>query len=124
MNWFETVKSAVTVKQAAEYYGCKVNRGDMICCPFHDDRHPSMKLNRDYFCCFGCGATGDVIDFVARLFGLSSYEAAKKLAYRCMFFNLRLEMEAYLRYEKAFERIVSGCPAVEWEDDEYDPDEV
>ena len=44
--------------------------------------------------------------------------------YRCMFFNLRLEMEAYLRYEKAFERIVSGCPAVEWEDDEYDPDEV
>ncbi len=81
MNLFETVKSAVTVKQAAEYYGCKVNRGDMICCPFHNDRHPSMKLNRDYFYCFGCGATGDVIDFVARLFGLSSYEAAKKLAY-------------------------------------------
>ena len=53
MNLFETVKSAVTVKQAAEYYGCKVNRGDMICCPFHDDRHPSMKLNRDYFYCFG-----------------------------------------------------------------------
>lgn len=78
MNLFETVKSAVTVKQAAEYYGCKVNRGDMICCHFHDDRHPSMKLNRDYFYCFGCGATGDVIDFVARLFGLSSYEAAKK----------------------------------------------
>ena len=81
MNLFETVKSAVTVKQAAEYYGYKVNRSDMICCPFHDDRHPSMKLNRDYFYCFGCGATGDVIDFVARLFGLSSYEAAKKLAY-------------------------------------------
>ena len=81
MNMFETVKSAVTMKQVAEHYGCKVNRGDMICCPFHDDRHPSMKLNRDYFYCFGCGATGDVIDFVARLFGLSSYEAAKKLAY-------------------------------------------
>ena len=44
--------------------------------------------------------------------------------YRCMFFNLRLELEAYLRYEKAFERIVSGCPAAEWEDDEYDLDEV
>ena len=80
MNLFETVKSAVTVKQAAEYYGCKVNRGDMICCPFHDDRHPSMKLNKRYFYCFGCGATGDVIDLVARLFGLSSFEAAQKLA--------------------------------------------
>ena len=79
MNLFETVKSAVTVKQAAEYYGCKVNRGDMICCPFHDDRHPSMKLNERYFYCFGCGDTGDVIDLVARLFGLSSYEAAQKL---------------------------------------------
>ena len=44
--------------------------------------------------------------------------------YRCMFFNLRLEMEEYLRYEKAFECIVSSCPAAEWEDDEYDPDEV
>ena len=81
MNLFETVKSSVTVKQAAERYGYKDNRSDMICCPFHDDRHPSMKLNRDYFYCFGCGATGDVIDFVARLFGLSSYEAAKKLAH-------------------------------------------
>ena len=80
MNMFETVKSAVTVKQAAEYYGCKVNRGDMICCPFHDDRHPSMKLNRDYFYCFGCGATGDVIDFVSQLRGIGSKEAAILLA--------------------------------------------
>ena len=37
MNLFETVKNSVTVKQAAEHYGYKVNRGDMICCPFHDD---------------------------------------------------------------------------------------
>ena len=81
MNLFELVKASVTVKQAAELYGHEANRGDMICCPFHDDRHPSMKLNKDYFYCFGCGATGDVIDFVARLFGLSSYEAAKKLVY-------------------------------------------
>ena len=81
MNLFELVKASVTVKQAAEYYGRKVKRDDMLRCPFHNDRHPSMKLNADYFYCFGCGATGDVIDFVARLFGLSSYEAAKKLAY-------------------------------------------
>ena len=40
-----------------------------------------MKLNERYFYCFGCGVTGDVIDLVARLFDLSSYEAAQKLAY-------------------------------------------
>ena len=81
MDIFVTVKAAVTVSQAAEHYGLQVNRNGMTCCPFHDDRHPSMKLNERYFYCFGCGATGDVIDLVAKLFDLSSYEAAKKLAH-------------------------------------------
>ena len=80
MNLFESVKAAVTVRQAAEHYGLEVGRSGMTRCPFHDDRHPSLKLNESYFYCFGCGATGDVIDLVARLFGLSSYEAAQKLA--------------------------------------------
>ena len=80
MNLFENVKAVVTVRQAAEHYGLKVGRGNMACCPFHNDHTPSMKLNEDYFYCFGCGAHGDVIDLVARLFNLSSYDAAKKLA--------------------------------------------
>lgn len=81
MNIFKIVKAAVTVRDAAEHYGLKVSRNYMVCCPFHNDRHPSMKLNEDYFYCFGCGAKGDVIDFVARLFDMSSYEAVQKLAY-------------------------------------------
>ena len=80
MNLFESVKAAVTVRQAAEHYGLKVGHGNMACCPFHNDHTPSMKLNEDYFYCFGCGASGDVIDLAARLFGLSGYDAAKKLA--------------------------------------------
>ena len=80
MTMYETIKAAVPVKQAAEHYGLKVNRNGMACCPFHHDRHPSLKLNENYFFCFGCGAKGDVIDLVARLFGLSSYEATQRLA--------------------------------------------
>ena len=80
MDLFTQIKMAVSVKEAAEYYGLEVNRGNMVCCPFHADRTPSMKLNEDYFYCFGCGASGDVIDLAAKLFGLSGYEAAKKLA--------------------------------------------
>ena len=80
MNLFDTVKAAVTPRMAAERYGLPIQQGSMVCCPFHADRTPSMKLNEDYFYCFGCGATGDVIDLAARLFGLSSYDAAKKLA--------------------------------------------
>jgi len=81
MNLFESVKAAVTVRQAAGHYGVEVQRNGMCRCPFHNDRHPSMKLNEDYFYCFGCGAHGDVVDFTARLFGLSSLQAAQKLAY-------------------------------------------
>ena len=80
MTIYETIKAAVPVRQAAEHYGLKVNRNGMACCPFHNDRHPSLKLNEDYFFCFGCGATGDVIDFVAKLFDLGNYEAAQKTA--------------------------------------------
>ena len=80
MTIYETIKAAVPVRQAAEHYGLKVNRNGMACCPFHNDRHPSLKLNENYFFCFGCGATGDVIDFVAKLFDLGNYEAAQKTA--------------------------------------------
>lgn len=77
MTIYENIKAAISVKQAAEHYGLKVNRSGMTCCPFHNDRHPSLKLNEDYFFCFGCGAKGDVIDLVAKLFNLSNHEAVQ-----------------------------------------------
>ena len=76
---FEVVKQSVTVREAAELYGIAVGRSGMACCPFHDDRHPSMKVDARFHC-FGCGADGDVIDFTARLYDLSPKEAAEKLA--------------------------------------------
>ncbi len=91
---FEVVKQSVTAREAAELYGIAVGRGGMACCPFHDDRHPSLKLNEDYFYCFGCGATGDVTDFTARLYDLSPKEAAEKLAQD---FGLSYDSKAPLR---------------------------
>ena len=46
-------------------------------CPFHDDRSPSLTIYDEgrRFKCFGCGAQGDVIDFVQRLYGVSVSEA-------------------------------------------------
>ena len=79
MNILETVKQSVTTRQAAERYGIRVERNGMCRCPFHDDSTPSMKLDRRYYC-FGCGATGDVIDFVSQLRGIGSKEAAILLA--------------------------------------------
>ena len=64
MNVFEAVKQSVTARQAVEHYGIRVGRNGMVCCPFHEDRTPSMKADRRYHC-FGCQADGDVIDFVS-----------------------------------------------------------
>ena len=79
MNVFEAVKQSVTTRQAAEHYGIHVGRNGMACCPFHNDKTPSMKLDRRYHC-FGCGADGDVIDFAAALYGLGKKDAAVQLA--------------------------------------------
>ena len=81
MSLFQKIKSAITVPQAAKVYGMEPDRRGMVCCPFHSDSHPSMKLNDTYYYCFGCGATGDVIDLTAKLFGLNPRQAAEKLAY-------------------------------------------
>lgn len=78
MSIFKDVKDSVTARMAAEYYGMKPTRSGMIRCPFHADRTPSCKVDRRYHC-FGCGADGDAIDFVADLYGLSLIEAARKL---------------------------------------------
>ena len=79
MNVFEAVKGKVTTRQAAEMYGIRVRRNGMAVCPFHQDKNPSMKLDMRFHC-FGCGADGDAVDFVSRLYGLPSKEAAMKLA--------------------------------------------
>ena len=78
-NVFEAVKQSVSTREAAEFYGIKVRRNGMACCPFHDDKNPSMKVDQRFHC-FGCGEDGDVIDFTAKLFDLSPKEAAEKLA--------------------------------------------
>lgn len=79
MNVFEAVKQSVTTRQAAEHYGIRIGRNGMARCPFHNDRTPSMKVDNRYYC-FGCGATGDVIDFVASLYNLGKRDAAIRLA--------------------------------------------
>ena len=83
MNLFEAVKEAVTTRQAAENYGIRVNRNGMAVCPFHNDKNPSMKVDKRFHC-FGCQADGDVIDFAAKLYGLTNREAAVCSGIRCL----------------------------------------
>ena len=80
MSIYTQIKKAVSVKEAAEHYGLSVTRHGMARCPFHEDHSPSLKLNEDYYYCFGCHASGDVIDFTANLLHLCKHHAAEQLA--------------------------------------------
>lgn len=80
MSIYTQIKDAVSVKEVAERYGLFVTRHGMARCPFHEDHSPSLKLNEDYYYCFGCHATGDVIDFTSKLLQVCKYHAAKQLA--------------------------------------------
>jgi DNA primase len=55
--------------------------GYMACCPFHEDKTPSLSVDGvpDHFHCFGCGASGDVIDFVQRTRDLDFLSAVAEL---------------------------------------------
>ena len=79
---YRKVKEAVSMQQVAEYCGLQVNRKGLCSCPFHVETSPSMKIypNGRGFYCFGCGAGGDQIGFMALYRDVSNYEAAKELA--------------------------------------------
>lgn len=78
-NVFSEIKSRLAMPEVARFYGLEMNRAGMDCCPFHDDKNPSLKVYDDHFYCFGCGATGDCTGFVAKLFGLRQIDAAREL---------------------------------------------
>ena len=109
MNTFEEVKRNITARQAAERYGIQVNRYGMALCPFHNDKHPSMKVDKRYHC-FACQADGDVIDLVANLYGFSPKEAVLKLAGD---FGIPVTTEGSTLQERAFRHAKTTAKAAQ-----------
>ena len=74
------IKERLTIREVVDRYGLPVKRG-FICCPFHSERTPSLKLyqNNTWYC-FGCGSHGDVIDFVSKMEGKTFSETVRSLA--------------------------------------------
>ena len=79
LNVVQTIKDRLTMREVLERYGYEPNNRGFMCCPFHNEKTPSMKIyDKDYHC-FGCGEHGDVITFVQKLFNLSFQEALRKI---------------------------------------------
>ena len=80
MNVFEAVKQSVTTRQAAEHYGIHVGRNGMAFFPLHNDKTPSILLERRYHS-VGCGADADAMDLAVALYGLTNKVVAVHLAH-------------------------------------------
>lgn len=55
------------------------NRAGFIRCPFHNEKTASMKIYRDSYYCFGCGASGDIFTFLQEFYGISFKDAFRML---------------------------------------------
>lgn len=62
----QAIRDQVTMDQILALYGYEIKRGGYICCPFHGEKTPSLKVfpGENGWHCFGCGRGGSVIDFV------------------------------------------------------------
>lgn len=76
---YEKIKDRLTMNTVAKRYGFEVNRSGFISCPFHHEHTASCKLYKNSFYCFGCGVGGDVIKFVAKLYGIGNSQAALRI---------------------------------------------
>lgn len=73
------IKDTLTMRDVLERYNYDVNRNGFVCCPFHSEKTPSMKIYKTDYHCFGCQEHGDVITFVQKLFGLSFKDTLRKI---------------------------------------------
>lgn len=70
----EVINSHVALRKAGANY--------VACCPFHNEKTPSFSVNqsKQFYHCFGCGVSGDVIQFLIERNGISFVEAVEQLA--------------------------------------------
>lgn len=71
----EEIKKTYSMQDILERYGLRPNRGGFICCPFHKEKTASMKIYQDSYYCFGCGAHGDIFDFMRDMEDITFREA-------------------------------------------------
>lgn len=64
IDYVAHVKQALDLRDVVARYGLEPDRHGYVKCPFHSEKTGSMKVWRDHYKCFGCGAHGDVISFV------------------------------------------------------------
>jgi DNA primase len=74
------IRELINVESALEQYGISFNNRGYAICPFHNEKTASFKVqNKLYWHCFGCGKSGDIIDYVIDYCGLKWSDAISKI---------------------------------------------
>lgn len=112
-DWLEKLRQSNDIVSTISKYTTLTRRGKTwwACCPFHFEKTPSFAVNEieQYFHCFGCGASGDVIKFVEKYESLDFYDACKKLAeYSNMELPSYQSDENFIKIKKKRERIYNA----------------
>ena len=100
INIVDVVGRVVPLKRAgANYKGV---------CPFHSEKTPSFVVSeqKQIFTCFGCGASGDVIEFTKRYYNLDFAEAVEKLAKEVVCNKKDTEEEMYFKRTEYMTRVL------------------
>ena len=71
----EEIKATYSMHDILARYGLHPNRSGFVRCPFHKEKTASMKIYQDSYYCFGCGAHGDIFDFVSEMEDITFREA-------------------------------------------------
>lgn len=83
-EWIEKLKTSNDIVTTISKYITLQRKGKTwwACCPFHYEKTPSFAVNEyeQYYHCFGCGASGDVIKFVEKYENVDFFDACKQLA--------------------------------------------
>lgn len=79
-EYIQPLLSAVDIKDVIERCGVEVDRNGFAHCPFHSgDRNASLKVYKDNYHCYGCGASGSAIKFVQSFYGIDFHDAMRKI---------------------------------------------
>jgi len=82
----DNIKSKISISSELEKKTKLVQKGKdyWCCCPFHEEKTPSCKINDDLgsFYCFGCGAKGDIFTLYTNLYNYNFVDAVKELSQR------------------------------------------
>lgn len=107
---FRKIKEELDIRQVARDNGIKLNRRGYTCCPFHSEKTPSMRIEKEFFYCYGCNTGGDIFDFVEKLNGTNLMGAVDYLnrSYRLGLGDTRQDRQE-IREEQQLRRAERVC---------------